>query len=112
MGLSNYSRAFLIVDALDECDEGNGTRSRLINVLLRLPTTTYLMVTSRHLQNIETQLNLSCRLQIRANDADVRTYLEKQIQREARLRRHVQADPYLRQAILDEVVNAARGMLV
>jgi hypothetical protein len=70
------------------------------------------MVTSRYLPNIEIQLNGSYRLEIRANDADVRKYLEKQIQRGLGLRRHVQADPSLEEPILDKVVNSAQGMLV
>src|SRR5277367_3243814 len=46
--LTGCSRAFIIVDALDECNEINGTRNSLIAELLSLPPTTYLLVTSRH----------------------------------------------------------------
>lgn len=70
------------------------------------------MVTSRHVPSIEIQLNVSRRLEIRARDADVRKYLEKQIPKGSRLRGHVQADPSLKEAILDKVVNAAQGMSV
>jgi hypothetical protein len=110
--LSGCSKAFIVIDALDECNDSNETRSTLVDELLRLPTTTHLMVTSRYLPSIETQLSGLCRLEICASDADVRTYLEKEIQRGSRLRRHVQADPSLKDAILDSVVNAAQGMLV
>jgi hypothetical protein len=51
--LAACSRAFVIVDALDECDEANGTRGNLITSLLGLPPTTYVMVTPRHSLSIE-----------------------------------------------------------
>jgi hypothetical protein len=110
--LSGHSGAFLVVDALDECEVNNETRSVLLNNLLKLPTTTSLMVTSRHVPSIELQLDQSCRLEIRASDIDMRIYLERQIQRKERLKRHTQKDSSLIQAILEKVVKAAQGMSV
>jgi len=110
--LSSHSRAFLVVDALDECDDNNETRTMLLNNLLKLPTTTSLMVTSRHVSSIELQLDQPCCLEIRASDIDMRIYLERQIQRKERLRKHTQKDSSLVEVILEEVVKAAQGMLV
>jgi ankyrin repeat domain-containing protein 50 len=110
--LTGCSRAFIIVDALDECDETNGTRSGLIAELLGLPPIANLLVTSRHVLSIEDKLNQSPRLEIRASDMDVRIYLEDRIQKESRLKRHVQADPSLRNSIIDTIVKKVQGMSV
>ena len=110
--LTGCSRAFIIVDALDECNESNGTRSGLIAELLSLPPTTYLLITSRHVLSIEEKLNQSPRLEICASDTDVRIYLEDRIQKESRLKRHVQADPSLRKSIVDTIVQKVQGMSV
>jgi ankyrin repeat domain-containing protein 50 len=112
MELNACSRAFVIVDALDECDETTRTRRDLISQLLRLPPNTHLMVTSREIPSIQLELNRFSRIEIRASDADVRTYLEGRIGREGRLKGHVQADPTLRETILDTIVKKVKGMLV
>ena len=110
--LTGCSRAFIIVDALDECNEINGTRNGLIAELLSLPPNANLLVTSRHVLSIEDKLNQSPPLEIRASDTDVRIYLEDRIQKESRLKRHVQADPNLRNSIVDTIVKKVQGMSV
>ena len=110
--LTAYSKAFIIVDALDECDETSGTRRDLITQLLRLPPNISLMITSRNVPSIQHKLSHFCRLEVRASDADVRTYLERRIEREERLARHVEADPALRHTILETIMKKVKGMLV
>jgi hypothetical protein len=110
--LTAYSKAFIIVDALDECDESSGSRRDLIAQLLRLPPNISLMITSRDVPSIQHKLSHFCRLEVRANDADVRTYLERRIKREERLARHVEADPALRHTILETIMKKVKGMLV
>lgn len=110
--LAAYSKAFIIVDALDECDETSGARRDLITQLLRLPPNISLMITSRDVPSIQHKLSHFCRLEVRASDADVRTYLERRIEREERLARHVEADPTLRHTILETIMKKVKGMLV
>jgi hypothetical protein len=110
--LTSCSRAFLIVDALDECDETRGTHRDLMAELLRLPSNTSLMITSREIPSIRDELNQFCRLEIQATEIDIRTYLERCIERESRLKGHVQADPVLGITLLDTVVTKVQGMLV
>jgi hypothetical protein len=112
MELAAYSKVFIIVDALDECDETSGARRDLITRLLRLPPNVSLMITSRDVPSIQHKLSHFCRLEIRASDADVRTYLERRIEREERLARHVEADPALRHTILETIMKEVKGMLV
>ena len=74
----------------------------LLNTLLNLPTDTFLMFTSRHVPSIELQLNHSRRLEIGADDGDIRIFLERQVQRKERLWKHTYRETSL----------AAQGMLV
>jgi hypothetical protein len=53
------------------------------------------MITSHKLSSIEHELYRFYRLEIRASDAGVRTYLEGRVERGFRLNRRVQADPTL-----------------
>lgn len=108
--LAACSRAFVVVDALDECD--NRTQSSLISEMLRLPPTTSIMVTSRHAPSIENGQDQPRCIEIRARDADVKIYLEGQIEKESRLKRHIQADSNLRITVLDTIVKETQGMLV
>lgn len=62
--LTACSKAFIIVDALDKCDEISRARHDLINQLLGLPLNTYVMVASRELPSIEHELRRLCRLSV------------------------------------------------
>jgi hypothetical protein len=51
-------------------------------------------------------------MEIRASDADVRMYLQNQIEKEGRLKLHIQADPSLRNTIIDTIIKKSQGMSV
>jgi hypothetical protein len=106
--IETFSSVFVIVDALDECPEGR--RANLVDMLLSFPETVKLMVTSRPLSTIETGLEEMTRLDIRADDNDVRLYVEGRIPHEKRLARHVQKDSALGETLVSTIVNSARGM--
>lgn len=110
--LSRYSRAFVVVDALDETDELDKTRSQLMSELQRLPSNTQLLVTSRHVPSIEAGLNKPQCLEVQASDKDVRIYLDERIEREERLKKHIRADPILRDLVIDSIAKKAQGMYV
>ena len=76
---SEYSRAFIIVDALDECQISDGDRKRFLTELFSLQaiTAANLFVTSRFLPDIEKEFEgRSVRLKIRVNDDDLRRYMD------------------------------------
>ncbi|KAI9878016.1 MAG: hypothetical protein M1830_002174, partial [Pleopsidium flavum] len=106
-----YSKVFIIVDALDECPEDNGTRAHMLSELLSLASTVNVMFTSRYLTSIERDFQGSKRLDILANDDDIRRYIEDRIQREHRLARHVGADRFLQETIVKTTVRNVRGMI-
>ncbi|KAI9768838.1 MAG: hypothetical protein M1840_004652 [Geoglossum simile] len=108
--IETFSKVFVVVDALDECLEGR--RANLVDMLLSLPETVKLMVTSRPLSTIEAGLEGMTRLDIRADDSDVRLYVEGRIPHEKRLARHVRKDPTLGETLVGTIVNSARGMFL
>jgi len=101
---------FIVVDALDECPEDNGTRAGLVTELRSLPGTVNLMVTSRDLTSIARVFLGAKRLDIRANTQDLRRYIQGRISREPRLAGHVKGDPTLQDYIVKKVLENVRGM--
>jgi predicted ATPase len=76
-----YSRAFIIVDALDECQVSDDSRARFLSELFSLQTRheVNIFATSRPIPQIINQFNGSVQLEIRAHDEDVRKYLDGRI---------------------------------
>lgn len=109
---SRFSKVFLIIDALDECNESDGTRSGLIQEIRKLPRTLHLLCTSRHVRDIEQQFSGLPRQEIRASNIDVEKYLVGSIERHARLKKHVVADPSLGDEITRSIVTKVDGMFV
>jgi hypothetical protein len=99
--IRTYSKFFIIVDALDEC-EHHETRANLLRTLRS--STAKLMVTSRDLTSIAQDFQKVARLNIRANDQDVRRYLEGRI---ATAPRHLER---LQETIVSQMIQNVAGM--
>jgi hypothetical protein len=100
-----YSKAFIVVDALDESTEDHGIRATLLKALRSLPGTVNLMFTSRDLLSIARQFQGTKRLDIQAHDGDLRKYVEGRI---ASLPRRHLID--LQVMIQEKIVEVAGGM--
>jgi Cdc6-like AAA superfamily ATPase len=76
-----YSRGFIIVDALDECQVYNSCRATFLSNLFHLQTKcgVNIFATSRSIPEITKKFNGSTILEIVAHDEDVRSYLDSQI---------------------------------
>ena len=76
-----YSRVFIIVDALDECQPADGCRARLLSEIFSLQAKcdVSIFATSRPLPEIKQKFEKSTLLEIRARDEDVRKYLDDRI---------------------------------
>jgi hypothetical protein len=109
--VSSFSKVFVVIDALDECLENDGTRESLIAEIKKLQPSIHLLVTSRHIASIEREFEKAARLEILANDEDIRRYLGGRIER-GRLKLHIRADPTLKHVIVNTLVGNARGMFV
>ena len=106
----HFSNVFILVDALDECSESNGTRDSFLAEIRKLQPTIHLWVTSRHIASIEHVFEKAACLEIRANDEDVRKYLECRSVSVPQLVRHIKKDPTLQATIINAIVEKAKGM--
>ena len=105
-----FSRVFVIVDALDECSDG--TRAEFLPALQSLGNIVNLLVTSRDIPAIARDFQDNKPLDIRANSADVRRYIEGRIPQLLHLRIHVNSDAGLREEIVEAIIGSVDGMLV
>jgi hypothetical protein len=74
-----YSRVFIIIDALDECRETDGSRTKLLTEIFSLQdkSGSNLFATSRFIPEIEKELGGCLSLEIRASREDIWNYLDK-----------------------------------
>jgi NACHT domain len=109
--MESYSQIFLVVDALDECPDGNGIRELMLAKLRLLQASkgVNIMVTSRPIPKIMEAFEYDPQLEIRASEADVRSYLDGQM---SRLSRCVIKNTTLKEDIKGEIVKAVDGMYV
>lgn len=109
--MMSFWTVYIIVDALDECSNRDGTRSQFLAKLRDLQDEfdLHLMVTSRANPDIVSQFTSSTTLEIRASRADVKQYVRGQIYR---LPKCVQRDNKLQGEVEDKIVEAVDGMLV
>lgn len=101
------SRAFIVVDALDEYQVTDGWCQKFLSALFELQrnAAVNLFLTSRTDPHIHKQLDECIMLEIRARDDDVRTYLEMSQQQLL-----VRGNLSLMQDVKTEIVKAVNGM--
>ena len=70
-------KAFLVIDALDECPDYDPSNARdvLLGAVLRLPDNVRILITSRYDRSVERKFNPDSQLEIIANDKDIRNYI-------------------------------------
>jgi Cdc6-like AAA superfamily ATPase len=105
----DYSRAFIIIDALDECQVTDGCRTRLLSEIFNLQGKygTNVFATSRFIPEITEKVKGSTLLEIRARDEDVQKYLDSRIsQSESRFLKSCHEE------IKIEITKAVDGMCV
>ena len=75
---ASYSRVMLVVDALDECDMGDGNRATFLSGLFDLQRDfgVNLLATSRFITEIQQQFQESVSLEIRASEHDIQRYVD------------------------------------
>jgi hypothetical protein len=108
---SKYSRTYIIIDALDECQVSNRSRKRFLSELskLRHQAGVNIFVTSRYIPEIEKEFEGSVSVEIRASSDDVRRYLGGHM---SQLPSFVSCKEDLQEAIVTEITQAADGMYV
>jgi Cdc6-like AAA superfamily ATPase len=106
-----YSRVFIIVDALDECQVYDNCRTRFLSEIFNLQAKTgaNLFVTSRFIPEIMRKFEGSISLEVRASDEDVQRYLDGHI---SLLPSFVLRRPGLQKEIKTKILKAVDGMYV
>ena len=108
---AKYSRVFIIVNALDECQISDGSRQKFLSDLFDIHAKcgANLFATSRPISSIEEEFEGATMLEILASGNDVRKYLEGHMYR---LPGFVVRSPELQEEIKTRVVQAVDGMYV
>ncbi|KAK3995944.1 hypothetical protein QBC44DRAFT_386935 [Cladorrhinum sp. PSN332] len=108
-----YSRVFIIIDALDECQPSSGHMLDFLATLSETQThervNLSFLLTSRPIPEIQERLPDNVQIEIRALDDDVRAYLDGNI---SRLPGFVRRGPGLQNEIKDVITGAADGMFL
>ncbi len=107
-----YSRVFIVVDALDECQASDGCRTKFLRELFHLQTkhkSTQIFATSRPIPEIMDLFKAGVSLEIRASIDDIARYIEGHI---SDLPSIVQQSQQLRVEITTEISKAVDGMYV
>lgn len=109
--VKSYSRIFILVDALDECQSAEMCRYKFLKELFNLQTQhgINIFVTSRFIPEIEKSFETSLSMEIRASQNDVTTYLTDRLDR---LPRFVSTNQQLRQEIVEVIPEVVDGMYV
>jgi hypothetical protein len=108
---SSHDRVYIVVDALDECTNQDGTRNRLLDTLHDIQTKSKLslLFTSRFVPDISEKFQSSPVLEVRASEEDVKRFIAGQI---PRLPSCIRRDDDLSQQVQDKISKAIDGMYV
>ena len=108
-----HERTYLVIDALDECPEGDGTRQSFLRVLRDLRRLNIsILLTSRFDMSIQQEFGAGPSLGISADKYDIRTFVQYKVQRHWRLELFTQRDPTLQEKIIQTIVQNAQGMFL
>ena len=106
----SLSKGFIVIDALDECNEIE-SRHALLRELRKLLPTARLLITSRpHIMDIPEFFEHFLLLEIRASDDDIKAYIAERIAKHNRLKGCIQNDDALRDVIIETIVSNVKGM--
>ena len=107
----DYSKTFIIIDALDECEAPDGGRKKLLSEIFNLQggKGVCLYTTSRCIPEVEKEFEGSMSIEIRASDDDVQRYLDSHM---SQLPSCVSRSNELQEEIKTEIMKAVDGMYV
>jgi Cdc6-like AAA superfamily ATPase len=108
--VTSYSRLFILIDALDECQVSDGSQGKLLTEIFNLQAKAgvNLFTTSRFIPEILSEFKgKSIKLEIRASNGDVERYLDGHM---SMLPSCVLRNPGLQGKIKTEIIKAVDGM--
>lgn len=106
-----FSKVYIVVDALDECQLSDGSRAQFLNTIFYLQSASKVNIfaTSRFITDITDVFAEATSLEIRAHDEDIRRYLEGSI---CQLPACVTRSLELQEEIVTKIILAVDGMWV
>ena len=106
---AKYSRVFVVIDALDECQMSNGSRERFLFEIFNLQSKVQanLFVTSRFIPEIIEKFSERTSVEIRAREVDIQRYLSEHL---SQLPVFVGHSSDLQAEIKNGIVKAVDGM--
>lgn len=106
-----YSRVFVVLDALDECQKTDNCRDTFLLEIFSLQTRygMNILATSRFIPEVISRFRDDMTLEIRANTEDVKRYVGGHLDE---LPDEIREDPSLRKEITTKISDAADGMYV
>ncbi|VUC35512.1 unnamed protein product [Clonostachys rosea] len=112
--LAAFSRAFFVVDALDECRNSDASRDRFLNVIFGLQASTgvNIFLTSRIIPDIEKDLSENRRvskLEIAAEEDDIQKYIRGRI---SEMPQFIISNPTLRDEVIMGISSSVKGMFL
>lgn len=107
--LTSLERTYIVVDALDECSDQYGARTKLIEHLqaLQKVAKVHLLYTSRPVPEVVSSIPADTILRIHTRDEDVRLYIAGQYHRMPDFARN---DRNTRHLITEAIIHAIDGM--
>ncbi|KAL0942303.1 uncharacterized protein CTRU02_200189 [Colletotrichum truncatum] len=108
---SSLSKAYIVIDALDECSAELGCRDKLISAILHLQKVCNinLFATSRFTTAIAASFEVKVELEIKATESDVRRYLDSHM---SQLPMFVKKNTDLQEEIKTQITKSAHGMFL
>lgn len=105
---NHFSKLFVVIDAIDECSNSK-TLTKLLKELSSLRPILRLMVTGRWNVRIDSVYPEHTPLSIKANEEDIRIYLDSRINEAEKLKSYLDDD--LNETVIkDRIVKKADGM--
>lgn len=106
--LASLPSIFIVIDALDECEDR--AQRDLCLQFQNLSNNVHLLITSRDIPELEELIKPSAKLEILANDNDIKLYLEGRITSAPRLKRNIDSEAKLQTLVIETICEQAKGM--
>ena len=103
-----FPKIYLVIDALDECAEGTG--DILFTEIRKMKPPISVLITSRHTFTNLYEQESALRLEIEADEVDIRQYLEERMECSTALQAYFKNDRDLHDVIISGIADKAKGM--
>ena len=108
--MEKCDKVFIVIDALDEYPELEKTQKSFLAEIRGLLPKVRLMVTSRNIPSIENMFKHDTRLEIRAQEQDVRKFIKSQMEQRDDLVDLLEGHDDVRSRITSRVLEKTNGM--